>query len=116
MKYHLISNHFVILGLCLGTTVALGQSALAQQSPQAVNPIDNRERDTYQSNEQDPMSGAFGGSFNAFDLIHRANMSRGRTMGEFQQESDSGIRNAAEDFKRQQNERLQNQPSEGINK
>jgi hypothetical protein len=30
-------------------------------------------------------------------------------MGEFQQDTNSGMRNAAEEFKRQQNERLQMQ-------
>ncbi|AFY77686.1 MAG: hypothetical protein IGR93_02900 [Hydrococcus sp. C42_A2020_068] len=101
----------IALSLCLGATVAFGQSTLAQ----SVNSMDNRDRDGYQSNEQNVLGGNIGsGSFDAFDLIHRANTNRGRSMGEFQQETDSGIRNAADEFKRQQNERLQNRQPEAV--
>jgi hypothetical protein len=105
----------VTLSLCLGATVVFGQSTLAQSvNPQSVNPMDNRDRDGYQSNEQNALGGSFGNSFDAFDLIHRANMNRGRSAGEFQQDTDSGIRNAADEFKRQQNERLQERQPEAV--
>jgi hypothetical protein len=111
MKTHNLTQKklFLSLSLFVGTTVGaialLGQAAFAQQQ---VNSMDNRDRPNYQSNEQNSMGSGFGdGSFNAFELIHRANMNRGRSMGEFQQETNSGMRNAAEEFKRQQNERLQ---------
>jgi hypothetical protein len=109
MKIYL-SKLAIACGFCLSATVFAFQSAIAQ----SVNPINNRADETYQNNEQNVTGGNIGGSggFNAFDLIHRANMSRGRTMGEFQQETESGITNAAEEFKRQQNERLQNQQPE----
>ncbi|NJM87537.1 MAG: hypothetical protein HC847_10410 [Hydrococcus sp. RU_2_2] len=100
----LISSLSLLIGSTVGTIALLGQTAFAQQ----VNSMDNRDRPEYQTNEQNTMGGGFGGnSFNAFDLIHRANMNRGRSMGEFQQETNSGMRSAAEEFKRQQNERLQ---------
>ncbi|MCU0537097.1 MAG: hypothetical protein MUD14_24700 [Hydrococcus sp. Prado102] len=114
MKTHnLISKKLTrTLSLLVGTTVGasalLGQAAFAQQN---VNSMDNRDRPNYQSNEQNSLGSGFGSSnsFNAFELIHRANMNRGRSMGEFQQDTNSGMRNAAEEFKRQQNERLQMQ-------
>jgi hypothetical protein len=92
MKIHRFnSKQFAIaFSFCLGAIAFYGSSSLAQ-STNSVNPIDNRDRDGYQSNEQDSMGNTFGNSFNPFDLIHRANMSRGRTMGEFEQETDSGI-------------------------
>jgi uncharacterized membrane protein len=95
------------LSLSLGTTIGaialFGQSTLAQS-------VNSPDPAPYQSNEENSLGGSLGGgSFNAFELIHRANMSRGRSMGEFQQDTESGIRNAAEEFKRQRGEQLQNQ-------
>lgn len=98
------------LGILVGT-ISLGETTLAQ----SVNPLDNRDRDGYQTNEQDNLGGSIGGdgSFNAFDLIHRANMNRGRNMGEFDQDTNNGIQNAAEEFKRQRDQQLQQtQPSQ----
>jgi hypothetical protein len=101
-----IKNLAIALSLSCGAIAFLGQAAFAQQS---VNGMDNRDEPGYQTNERDQMSGSFGNSFNAMDIIHRARMNRGRTMGDFEQETNTGIRNAADDFKRQQNERIQNQ-------
>jgi hypothetical protein len=101
-----VKNLAIAISLSCGAIAFLGQAAFAQQS---VNGMDNQERTEYQTNEQDSMNGGFGNSFNAMDIIHRARMNRGRSMGDFEQESNTGIRNAADDFKRQQNERLQNQ-------
>jgi hypothetical protein len=104
---NLILSFSLLLGTTVGALALLGQAAFAQQQ---VNSMDNRDRPNYQTNEQNSMGGGFGGnSFNAFELMHRANMNRGRTMSEFQQETNSGMRNAAEEFKRQQSERLQMQ-------
>lgn len=101
-----VKNLAIAISLSCGAIAFLGQAAFAQQS---VNGMDNQERSEYQNNEQDSMNGSFGNSFNAMDIIHRARMNRGRSMGDFEQETNTGIRNAADDFKRQQNERLQNQ-------
>lgn len=105
------NNLILSFSFLVGTTVSaialLGQAAFAQQE---VNSMDNRDRPNYQSNEQNSLGSGFGdNSFNAFELIHRANMNRSRSMGEFQQDTNSGMRNAADEFKRQQNERLQMQ-------
>ena len=53
----------------------------------------------------------FGNSFNPLDLIHRANLSTGRSTEEFSQESQQNLNNAADEFKRQQQERLNQQSS-----
>lgn len=105
----------IAFSLTVGLGTFLGAIALTDVSfAQSVNPIDNRERDGYQTNEQNNLGGSLGGdsSFNAFDLIHRANMNRGRNMGEFDQDTNNGIQNAAEEFKRQRNQQMQPQPSE----
>jgi len=105
----------IAFSLSISLATLIGAIALADASlAQSVNPIDNRERDGYQSNEENTLGGSIGGdsSFNAFDFIHRANMNRGRSMGEFDEDTNNGIQNAAEEFKRQRNQQMQNQPSQ----
>jgi hypothetical protein len=113
------TDNFTSKKIALFVTVSLGTflGAIALANPsfaQSVNPIDNRDRDGYQTNEQDNLGGSLGGdsSFNAFDLIHRANMNRGRNLGEFDEDTNNGIQNAAEEFKRQRNQQMQTQPSQ----
>lgn len=97
----------LLMGLGFGT-----ESIMAQ-----VNPTNNG----YQENEQDAFTGStFGNSFNPMDLIHNSNFRRSRDSSEFQEDTNSELQNAAEKFKLQQQEAIQNQPvttpsNQGIN-
>jgi len=72
------------------------------------------EQDNFQSNEVDSFGGSTfgGGSLNPLDLIHRANLSNGRSVDEFNQDSSENLNDAATDFKRKQQEMLLNQQEE----
>ncbi|BAU67119.1 hypothetical protein STA3757_45290 [Stanieria sp. NIES-3757] len=105
----LIHNRFTqlttILGLGIALTLvtAIGQSTLAQSN--------NPANEGYQSNEENPFSGSGNGGFNPLELIHRANLSNGRSVDEFNQDSENNIKNSASEFKRLQQERLLQQQS-----
>ena len=89
------------LGIC-GLLVGLEKSAFAQ--------LQNlQEPPTYQNSEQDPNKGAFSG-FDPASLIHNANLSRSRNGTDFAEYTQENLNKAANDFKRQQQLRLQNQP------
>ena len=89
------------LGIC-GLLVGLEKSAFAQ--------LQNlQEPPTYQNSEQDPNKGAFSG-FDPASLIHNANLSRSRNGTDFAEDTQENLNKAANDFKRQQQLRLQNQP------
>ena len=64
------------------------------------------ENDGFQSNEQDALFGGSSTGINPLDLIHRANLSNGRSIEEFSSESETSIKNSASEFKRLQQERL----------
>lgn len=84
--------------------VAASAPAIAQQT--------NPQSSPYQENEYDAMgSSTFGNSFNPLDWVHRANLSNGPSSEEFSQESQQNLHNAADEFKRQQQERLNQLPS-----
>ncbi|MBZ8179525.1 MAG: hypothetical protein SAL07_06905 [Oscillatoria sp. PMC 1051.18] len=84
-----------------GILSCVGQSATLAQN------VDPQESGVYQSNERDSLSGSFGdGSFNPFDLIHRANLNSDRSLDEFRQESAENLNNAADEFRRLQLERM----------
>ena len=89
------------LGIC-GLLMGLEKSAFAQ--------LQNlQEPPTYQNSEQDPNKGAFSG-FDPASLIHNANLSRSRNGADFAQDTQDNLNKAANDFKRQQQLLLQNQP------
>jgi hypothetical protein len=91
------------LGIC-GLLMALEKSAFAQ--------LQNlQEPPTYQNSEQDPNKGAFSG-FDPASLIHNANLSRSRNGTDFAEDTQQNLNKAANDFKRQQQLLLQNQPVE----
>ena len=103
-----ISNSRIAFSLIVGIISFLPQPAWTQSvnSPNPNNP-------SYQPNEYGSGSmGANGAGFDPFQLIHRANLSNSRNMEEFNQDSQTNIQNAAENFKRQQQEMLLNQQSE----
>ena len=89
----------MVVALSLGAIGSSFERAIAQP----VNPQDS----TYQENEYDAMgSSSFGNSFNPLDLIHRSTLSNGPSSEEFTQDSQQNLNNAADEFKRQQQERI----------
>jgi hypothetical protein len=91
------------LGIC-GLLMGIEKSAFAQLQ-------NSQEPPTYQNSEQDPSKGAFSG-FDPASLIHNANLSRSRNGVDFAEDTQENLNKAANDFKRQQQLRLQNQPVE----
>lgn len=89
------------LGIC-GLLMGLEKSAFAQLQNSQEPPI-------YQNSEQDPSKGSFSG-FDPASLIHNANLSRSRNGADFATDTQENLNKAANDFKRQQQLRLQNQP------
>ncbi|MEA5470702.1 hypothetical protein [Spirulina sp. 06S082] len=94
----------LLLGLGIAPIFG-GQEANAQQTPVRHNST----TEGFQGSESDPMFGDGGGDFNPFNLIHNANFSNGRSMGQFQQDTKRQLNRASEDFRRQQLERIREQ-------
>lgn len=95
----------VLIGL--GTVGGIPQMVLAQS-------IDVINKDNgYQSNEQDP-AGEFGNIFNPMDLMHRSNLQRNRNAGDFAEDTNNNLNEAAQEFKLLQQRRLQQNSSEPI--
>lgn len=91
------------LSLSLLSLGFLPQSSMAQ--------VDANTNNGYQANEQDAFTGdTFGNTFNPMDLIHNSNFRRSRNSSEFQEDTQTELQNAADKFKRQQQQRIQNQP------
>lgn len=91
--------------LSLGTLMTLTFSNLSlAQTPRSIT-----EPDTHQINERSTTTGSstFGNSFNPINLIHNMNLRRSRDGSEFQDDTQNNLNNAAEEFKRMQQEQLQ---------
>ena len=100
------------LSLSLGITLSLLSGWKVNTLAQYQAPED----DGFQSNEQDSLLGGQSNGFNPIDLIHRANLSNGRSLEEFNSESETNIKDSASEFKRLQQERLrqhQSSPNSG---
>jgi hypothetical protein len=87
------------------TATILPQAASAQIAPGrpgSLQPFPDSSR----TNERSTFDGGIGGSsdFSVFNLIHQAQLGGLRDLGEFSQEQNRNINNAAEDFKRRQRE------------
>lgn len=95
----------ITLSLGVALTIVSGWRATASAQYQSL------EDDGFQSNEQDAMFGGGSNGFNPLELIHRANLSNGRSLEEFNSESETNIENSASEFKRLQRERLLQQQS-----
>lgn len=91
------------LGILLTLIVGFNQSVKAQSNPNDQG---------YQSNEKDSFSGENTG-LNPLDLMHRFQQLGGRSATEFEEESRGQIDNSASDFKRLQQQRLQQQQQPG---
>jgi hypothetical protein len=92
------------LGLALGI-VFTGEKSTVAQITQENEPV------KYQSNERSTF-GDSGNGFNPIDMIHRTNLSRSRGQGEFEEDTQKNLNDAANQFKRMQQERLRNQQSQ----
>ncbi|MGK7943101.1 MAG: hypothetical protein AB4058_01360 [Microcystaceae cyanobacterium] len=67
----------------------------------------------FQKNEVDSMGeSTFGGGFDPMQLIHNANFRRGRNGAEFAEDTRNGLNDAAEEFKRLQQQRMLEQTQE----
>ena len=88
------------LGIALASVAGFNSVAVAQSSADDLG---------YQSNEKDPTYGDAPGGLNPMDLMHRAQQLNGRSAAEFYQESEVQINNSANDFKRLQQQRLEQQ-------
>ncbi|MDY7012493.1 MAG: hypothetical protein SVX43_02630 [Cyanobacteriota bacterium] len=95
-------NTSLSLSLGLILACAFAQPSLAQSVP-------NSRSQGFQNNEIDNFTGIEQGTFNPMDIIHRASMGPQRTLGEFRQEGQQQLNNAAEKFRLQQLELLQQQ-------
>jgi hypothetical protein len=105
MKYSPLSS---IASLSLGIALALTSSLGFVSFAQSASDLD----EGFQSNEANSTYGTdLGSSFNPMQLIHRMNLNNGVNQQEFSTESKQNINSAADDFKRQQQERMLNQSS-----
>ncbi|TAF50920.1 MAG: hypothetical protein EAZ61_11715 [Oscillatoriales cyanobacterium] len=95
--------------LLLAGTIALGSSHTPIAAAQSTFDNPNVFNDVRQGNERDPLLG--GSDIDMMDLIHRANLSGGRSLAEFAGSQSSQIQSAASDFRALQLQRLyQTQP------
>lgn len=88
----------LILGLMssVGLAPAFSQTAVDQDNP-------------YPSSERDTFSSDFGDGLNPFDLIHRSNFTRSRSIEEYRIEQQQDLDSAASEFRQQQQQLLQDQ-------
>jgi hypothetical protein len=116
MKSHFtylnLSVHMLAIAASLGLGAVLGVSSFEQSA--LAQTIESQQPREYQSNEEDTFGRNALGGFNAMELMHRANLSRSRDSAEFQEDTNTNLDKAAQEFKRLQLQRLQNsqqQPS-----
>jgi hypothetical protein len=96
---------FTLLGILGGLTpLTLAQSINSNSVDTNVAP----------SNEKNP-EGELGNVFNPIDVMHRANLERSRDGQEFAEDTRNSINKAAEEFKRMQQQRLQQAGSNSSN-
>ena len=99
------STRFARIALGVGvSTVAIAsmmlpQAASAQTAPGNIQSFPDASR----QNERDSYGGNLdGGDFNIFQMIHQSQLGGMRDMGEYSQEQNRNLNNAAEEFKRRQ--------------
>lgn len=87
----------------------LPQAASAQTAPSNIQSFPDASR----QNERDSFGGNLGGGdFNIFQMIHQSQLGGMRDMGEYSQEQNRNLNNAAELFKRRQRELMGNPESQ----
>ncbi|MEC4805569.1 MAG: hypothetical protein SAJ12_14545 [Jaaginema sp. PMC 1079.18] len=90
-----------------GMFVGVAQNAIAQDTT-PINPVTPSNNGTFQNNEIGAFDGLENGSFNPLDLFHRMNLGGRRSLGEFRQDQNNNLDNAAAEFRRRQMELLNN--------
>lgn len=102
--------------ISLGLSVALTLPLIAPGVgfAQSFNP---QNREPTQPNEIDESNGSVGGlNLNPANLIHQFNLQRGRSGSEFGTDTQETLTESADDFRKQQQERFNNQqPNQTVN-
>lgn len=84
--------------------MSLGLLTIFSSSINAQNIRANQETQPFQNNETNSL---YRDGFNPFDFIHNANFSSGRSGADFAEDTQNNIRTAAEEFRRLQQQRIQ---------
>jgi hypothetical protein len=105
MKF--LSNVLLSTAAIAGILSSVTPDAIAQTSD-VVTPGSVNNTGTFQNNEIGAFDGLEQGSFHPLDLFHMMNMGGRRSLGEFRQEQNNNLNNAAQEFRRQQLELLDN--------
>ncbi len=95
----------IILTL-VATTLGLAPITLAQS-------IDQVDNSPYQSNERSP-NGELGDFMNPLGLMHRANLERSRSGGEFAEDTQQNLSEAAKSFREAQRQLLEAQTANPV--
>lgn len=107
-----MKKEILTLTFTLGTTFGIFTSNLTPVFAQ-LNNSQNPETQ-FQKNEVGNNESTFGNGFSPLDLIHNSNMRRSRDSGQFAEDTNTGLNQAADKFKRLQQERMQNQPTNPV--
>lgn len=115
MKKTLILSTLTSLFLSL-TSVSIAQTEDYSDNNNLLQPNTEGE---FQKNEIDSTGeSTFGSGFDPMQIIHNSNFRRSRNGAEFAEDTQNSLNNAAEEFKKQQRQRLLEQPqnsdSQGI--
>jgi hypothetical protein len=86
-------------------TITLGLILMAAPANYA-QPVNQKQPDPFQSNEQNPL---YGNGINPLDLIHNANLLNSRSAQDFIEDTNENLDKAADDFKKLQLQRMQQQ-------
>ncbi len=92
----------------LSVTLSMGVSLCVISGWSTITSAQYRvpQDDGFQSNEQDPLLGGSSSGLNPIEMIHRANLSNGRSLEQFSTDSEATLKDSASEFKRLQQERL----------
>jgi hypothetical protein len=102
MKYAPLSS---IATLTLGIALSIASGGVGYA--ESASDLDTG----FQSNEANSNYGTdLGTNFNPMNLIHQMNLNNGMNQQDFYNESQENINTAADDFKRQQHDRMLKQP------
>jgi len=98
MIRYLVFGFSVSLSVALVSTIGLS-SAYGQTS--------SEENGVEQSTERDTFSSSLGEGISPFDLLHRSNLSRTRSLEEYRLDQQQNLDSAASQFRQQQQQLLQ---------
>lgn len=100
------------LTFSLGIAVAFTLTATGKPEAAFAQSAYDSQPDPYPTRERDTFSGSFGDdAINPFDLLHRMNLSRERSLEEFTEDQQRSLNEASADFRRRQQELLRQQPA-----